>query len=111
MREETVTVPLDMVHAPGSFVLRLANDAPRWHMAKGDYLVIRPQSSPRHACVTGAYIVTETHEGAQRFLRRVRLAYGGHIELETPSGECSTYNTAYPRLSVVGVLSGIIRKY
>jgi hypothetical protein len=37
-----LTVPLDMIHGPGNFVLRLSVNAPEWQMMQGDYLICRP---------------------------------------------------------------------
>lgn len=103
---ERVTVPLDLVGSEHPYVLRITNDAPRFYVKRGDYLVVKKarRDTPLRE---GDLVLIEAF--GVRHLRQYNWSGVEWLGVTPAEGNREAWRV--PEARIVGVVTGIIRKY
>ena len=100
---ETIAVPEDLVGKRDTYVLRVRGDSMiDAHIADGDFVVIRPQSTARN----GDIVVAQVEENAVTLKRFFKEA--GRIRLQPANQEYAPM--FYDSVLIQGKLIGVIRR-
>ena len=104
---ETITVPADMVSGRGrTFVLKIQGDSMTGeHIREGDYVIIEERQTARDGETVVALL-----DGADATLKRF-YRDGATVRLQPSHPTMQPIVVAADRVSVQGVVVGLIRKY
>jgi repressor LexA len=105
--QETLRVPSELVHAPGrSFALRVSgNSMIEEHICDGDYVLIEERVTANDG-ETVVALVEESEVTLKRFYRE-----GERVRLQPANRDMDPIYVPADRVSIQGVVTGVIRRY